>query len=382
MTNEVPYKNSFLASLHNHCKASNYIKFKNIDDSINMFDKPAIVDLFKNLRGNYNEIFKGTNNHYSILMFGAGGVASWLLPQLLKLLYNYKCKSLNNPTFEIKIIDADVIEEKNILRQNFISSDAEENKAKVLASRYDQIYEGISVSYIDKYIYDKYFLQNYLHMLASDVSEEYPSSRYISLTNLFNSVPLNNLFIFNMMDNELSKHMLDNYLNKNWFQFKGTRYFCTGCDINHGLVYTTLLGYEELYSQYFKETTFIEEDAQIETHSCAELALEATLEQTFDSNSMAANLLSILVSNCLSNHNIINTKRIDFTSTVKPYVSSQESNLADIIMLDRLYDEYAPKLYSYSSRYSLDGKTTKAKQYKTIYDILSKYLDITLAYTP
>lgn len=181
-----------------------------------------------------------------------------------------------------------------------------------------------------------------------------------------------------MMDNELSKHMLDDYLNRNWFLFSGTRYFCTGCDINHGLVYTTLIGYEELYTQYFKNSTFIEEDAQIETHSCAEVALEATIEQTFDSNSMAANLLSVLVSNCLSSHNLINTKQINFTSTVKPYVSTQEDNLADIIMLDKLYREYAPKLLGYNARYSLEGKTTKAKQYKAIYDLLTRYLNITL----
>lgn len=378
MTTEVPYKDSFLTSFHTHFKAGNFRVFKNINEPINMFDKPAIVDLFKDLNVNYNEVFKGTNNHYNILMFGAGGVASWLLPQLLKLLYNYREKSTTKPTFEIKLIDFDIVEGKNVLRQNFIPSDVEENKAKVLASRYSQIYEGITVSYIDKYIIDHSFLQSYLNKNSSQIINEYPDTKYVSLNDLFNRISYSNLFIFNMMDNELSKHMLDDYLNRNWFLFNGTRYFCTGCDINHGLVYTTLIGYEELYTQYFKNSTFIEEDAQIETHSCAEVALEATIEQTFDSNSMAANLLSVLVSNCLSSHNLINTKQINFTSTVKPYVSTQEDNLADIIMLDKLYTEYAPKLYAYNARYSLEGKTTKAKQYKAIYDLLTRYLNITL----
>lgn len=378
MTTEVPYKDSFLTSFHTHFKAGNFRVFKNINEPINMFDKPAIIDLFKDLDINYNEVFKGTNNHYNILMFGAGGVASWLLPQLLKLLYNYREKSTIKPTFEIKLIDFDTVEDKNILRQNFIPSDVEENKAKVLASRYSQIYEGITVSYIDKYIINHSFLQIYLNKNSSQIINEYPDTKYVSLNDLFNRISYSNLFIFNMMDNELSKHMLDDYLNRNWFLFNGTRYFCTGCDINHGLVYTTLIGYEELYTQYFKNSTFIEEDAQIETHSCAEVALEATIEQTFDSNSMAANLLSVLVSNCLSSHNLINTKQINFTSTVKPYVSTQEDNLADIIMLDKLYTEYAPKLYAYNARYSLEGKTTKAKQYKAIYDLLTRYLNITL----
>lgn len=378
MTTEVPYKDSFLTSFHTHFKASNFRVFKNINEPINMFDKPAIIDLFKDLDINYNEVFEGTNNHYNILMFGAGGVASWLLPQLLKLLYNYREKSTTKPTFEIKLIDFDGVEGKNILRQNFIPSDVGENKAKVLASRYSQIYEGVTVSYIDKYIVDHSFLQTYLNKNSSQIINEYPDTKYVSLNDLFNRISYSNLFIFNMMDNELSKHMLDDYLNRNWFLFSGTRYFCTGCDINHGLVYTTLIGYEELYTQYFKNSTFIEEDAQIETHSCAEVALEATIEQTFDSNSMAANLLSVLVSNCLSSHNLINTKQINFTSTVKPYVSTQEDNLADIIMLDKLYTEYAPKLYAYNARYSLEGKTTKAKQYKAIYDLLTRYLNITL----
>lgn len=109
MTTEVPYKDSFLTSFHTHFKAGNFRVFKNINEPINMFDKPAIVDLFKDLDINYNEVFKGTNNHYNILMFGAGGVASWLLPQLLKLLYNYREKSTTKPTFEIKLIDFDTV---------------------------------------------------------------------------------------------------------------------------------------------------------------------------------------------------------------------------------------------------------------------------------
>ena len=109
MITEALYKDSFLNSLYSHIKASNFSNFKNINESINMFDRPAIIDLYNDLNFNTNEIFKGTNNHYNILMFGAGGVASWLLPQLLKLLYNYREKSIIKPTFEIKLIDFDTV---------------------------------------------------------------------------------------------------------------------------------------------------------------------------------------------------------------------------------------------------------------------------------
>lgn len=238
----------------------------------------------------------------------------------------------------------------------------------MLAARYGDIYEGINISYVDKYIYSRGFKREY------DI--ELDTTNFVSFEEI--SPHLGEVqFIFNMMDNELSKHMLDYYLHyTEMYKFIQTRYFSTGCDLNHGLVFTSLIGYQEPYTRYFKETTF-EDDAKIETHSCADAAQDATIEQTFDSNSMAANLLVTLFSNCLSKDNIVSTVQIDFTSTDRPYVSSKESEWLDIYILTQVANFFIPKIKRYADRYGMDCDTAKAKEYRDLLSLLENYINIT-----
>lgn len=68
-----------------------------------------------------------------IVMLGAGGTGGHIAPHLYRLLY-----SLDRPVRFI-IADGDVIEPKNLVRQNFIEADLGENKAQVLAERYGRV---------------------------------------------------------------------------------------------------------------------------------------------------------------------------------------------------------------------------------------------------
>ena len=61
------------------------------------------------------------------VMLGAGGTGGHIAPHLYRLLY-----ALDRPVRFI-ICDGDVVEEKNLVRQNFIPADLGENKARVLA---------------------------------------------------------------------------------------------------------------------------------------------------------------------------------------------------------------------------------------------------------
>lgn len=75
----------------------------------------------------------------SIVLIGAGGTGSRLLPPLAQLVRSMLNKFSPNSwiiDLPIFIYDADVVEEKNLLRQNFISSDVGKPKAQVLANRY------------------------------------------------------------------------------------------------------------------------------------------------------------------------------------------------------------------------------------------------------
>jgi len=80
-----------------------------------------------------------------IVMLGGGGTGGHIAPHLYRLLY-----ALDRPVRFI-IADADVVETKNLVRQNFIHADLGENKAKTLAERYSSAF-GLETEYVPAYI--------------------------------------------------------------------------------------------------------------------------------------------------------------------------------------------------------------------------------------
>lgn len=80
-----------------------------------------------------------------IIMIGAGGTGGYIAPHLYRLLHTL------NRTVKVIIADGDIIEQKNIVRQNFICSDLGRNKARVLAERYASAF-GMEVYYIPEFI--------------------------------------------------------------------------------------------------------------------------------------------------------------------------------------------------------------------------------------
>ena len=80
-----------------------------------------------------------------IVMLGAGGTGGHIAPHLYRLLY-----ALDRPVRFI-ICDGDIVEEKNLVRQNFTQADLGENKAKALAERYSAVF-GLEAEYIPSFI--------------------------------------------------------------------------------------------------------------------------------------------------------------------------------------------------------------------------------------
>lgn len=80
-----------------------------------------------------------------IVMLGAGGTGGHIAPHLYRLLY-----ALDRPV-KIIIADGDIVEAKNLVRQNFISADLGRNKAQVLAERYASAF-GMETLYIPNFI--------------------------------------------------------------------------------------------------------------------------------------------------------------------------------------------------------------------------------------
>jgi len=80
----------------------------------------------------------------AIYLIGCGGTGSFLAQDIARIAYHLNSKE------EIKIvfIDNDIVEKKNVGRQNFVESEIGQNKADVLAFRYNRAYglEIVSIS--------------------------------------------------------------------------------------------------------------------------------------------------------------------------------------------------------------------------------------------
>ena len=80
-----------------------------------------------------------------IVMLGSGGTGGHIAPHLYRLLHTL------NRSVKVIIADGDIVEQKNLVRQNFVSADLGRNKAQVLAERYASAF-GMEVQYIPEFI--------------------------------------------------------------------------------------------------------------------------------------------------------------------------------------------------------------------------------------
>ena len=88
------------------------------------------------------------NKPIKIIMLGAGGTGGHIAPHLYRLLHTLERYA------QVIICDGDIVEDKNLVRQNFIAADLGKNKAQVLAERYASAF-GLEVSYIPEFIEDE-----------------------------------------------------------------------------------------------------------------------------------------------------------------------------------------------------------------------------------
>lgn len=88
-----------------------------------------------------------------ILVIGCGGTGAFVISHLARLFSTFG----EDHSYELLIADGDIVEEKNLLRQHFISQDIGKNKAEVLAERYAAAF-GIQISAITEHIEKEKFL--------------------------------------------------------------------------------------------------------------------------------------------------------------------------------------------------------------------------------
>jgi PRTRC genetic system ThiF family protein len=86
------------------------------------------------------------NRRPKILVLGVGGTGGWVVPHVLRLVKTLGIGS-------VVLADGDIVEPKNLTRQNFIETDLGENKAVALARRYSAAF-GLPVRAIPGYLED------------------------------------------------------------------------------------------------------------------------------------------------------------------------------------------------------------------------------------
>lgn len=129
------------------------------------------------------------NRPVQIVIIGAGGTGGYVIPHL------YRIALASARPCRVVIADGDIVEEKNLIRQNFAECDIGENKAAVMAERYSDVF-GIETEYIPDYIEDEEQLYNLLK-----VSGGYGQPKPISI-------------LIGAVDNNRSRIMCNNVFNK------------------------------------------------------------------------------------------------------------------------------------------------------------------------
>jgi len=88
----------------------------------------------------------------NIIVVGAGGTGGYLIRDLARFIYSVQ-QDHSDLKIELTIIDGDIVEEKNLIRQNFIKQDIGKYKAEVLAERYSAAF-GIEISAVTEMLTD------------------------------------------------------------------------------------------------------------------------------------------------------------------------------------------------------------------------------------
>jgi PRTRC genetic system ThiF family protein len=82
-----------------------------------------------------------------IIIIGCGGTGGYLIRDLSRFLYSIDRRLPGQSQITVTLYDGDLVEDKNIMRQNFMPSDIGQNKAEVMANRHVRAF-AIDIQYV------------------------------------------------------------------------------------------------------------------------------------------------------------------------------------------------------------------------------------------
>ena len=239
------------------------------------------------------------NHTVKIILLGAGGTGGYIAPHLCRLVHTL------DRTVKVIIADGDIVEQKNIVRQNFICSDLGRNKAQVLAERYTSAFAS-EVYYIPEFIESESKL---LELLKPETRLYYNQQELVILIGAVDNNKSRQIChnVFQKLDDMI-------YIDSGNGQYTGQ----VVCGIRHnGKTY-----YKPVAEVY---TDILENIDKFPTElSCAEASVSAP--QSIAANIMAATAVILYIYNILV-LGTIEVERITFsikTVNMKPVLYSKQ----------------------------------------------------------
>jgi PRTRC genetic system ThiF family protein len=89
-----------------------------------------------------------TRKKFLIIIAGVGGTGGYVVRDLSRFLYSIKERD-DKYDFKFLLVDPDTVEEKNLLRQNFLPSDLGKNKAETMASKHARAF-GLEIGSVEQ----------------------------------------------------------------------------------------------------------------------------------------------------------------------------------------------------------------------------------------
>ena len=120
---------------------------------------PGLDQLWKSHPIKFDHIGYDKSEKMKIFVVGAGGTGGYVIRDLARFIYSIYQRDPDRANIELSIIDPDIVEEKNVLRQNFLPSDIGKHKAEVLAKRHSAAF-GIPITYYNSKFDSKIFGYN------------------------------------------------------------------------------------------------------------------------------------------------------------------------------------------------------------------------------
>lgn len=221
-------------------------------------------------------------NTIDIIQIGCGGTGGWLAPLVAKLVRNIVNRNANC-TFSYALIDNDIVEERNILRQNFLERDIGKPKVLALANRY--------ILELEKnldFFNEKITGVKKLNMIIKP--QAFTDSRRL-------------IILLGCVDNNSTRRLLYKYMN-NLPSHISCIYIDSGNDLNKGQIITTWFNLPEFIDNQnqtqikFLKLFAIKKETQTE-QSCAFFGDQTQGLNNFAASIIFLNLQSILITNKL-----------------------------------------------------------------------------------